>query len=402
MTRLAAPMPWYGGKARWADEIWSRLGDVGVYVEPFAGSLGVLLAGPAHSREIVCDLDGMICNFWRAMRDAPEETARWADYPTIHQDLTARRYWLRSWREAHAERLSLDAEFYCPKAAGWWAWCVSCWIGAMNDLLDTTWDKRPHVANTDGGRGVSVQRLNVRLKDKRPQVSNNAGGKGIQVQRIQLIDKRPLVYDHSGGPGVSAQRLELPDKMPALGPKTGGRGVQAQRLHPGRPRVSPTGGGMGVQAQRKDMGGPIGEGARLLPWFEELSQRLARVVVLNRDWSSALSDTLLQQTPKSPKPLVGVFLDPPYRLQGRRRLYVSDLDENEGDAAELSYEWAVSHGDVYRIAYACRESDFPCPEGWTSSTPRTFGGHRVEKERRSKDVVYYSPACVPATQAKLL
>lgn len=40
---LAAPFPWFGGKARAAGRVWAALGDVGHYVEPFAGSLAVLL-----------------------------------------------------------------------------------------------------------------------------------------------------------------------------------------------------------------------------------------------------------------------------------------------------------------------------------------------------------------------
>ena len=88
---LAAPFPYFGGKARRAAEIWERLGTPDVYSEPFAGSLAVLLhrEEPAR-REIVTDLDGHICNFWRAMQHDPEGVALAADYPTIHQDLTAR------------------------------------------------------------------------------------------------------------------------------------------------------------------------------------------------------------------------------------------------------------------------------------------------------------------------
>lgn len=41
--RLQAPFPYFGGKSRIADVIWQRLGDVANYVEPFAGSLAVLL-----------------------------------------------------------------------------------------------------------------------------------------------------------------------------------------------------------------------------------------------------------------------------------------------------------------------------------------------------------------------
>ena len=64
---------------------------------------------------MVCDSDGHICNFWRAVQHDPEAVARHADYPTIHQDLTARHTWLRRWGAEHAERLSSDPEFYDPK-----------------------------------------------------------------------------------------------------------------------------------------------------------------------------------------------------------------------------------------------------------------------------------------------
>ncbi|KKM69533.1 hypothetical protein LCGC14_1449830, partial [marine sediment metagenome] len=43
---LKAPFPWFGGKRRVADKVWERFGDVPNYVEPFAGSLAVLLERP--------------------------------------------------------------------------------------------------------------------------------------------------------------------------------------------------------------------------------------------------------------------------------------------------------------------------------------------------------------------
>jgi len=38
------PWPWFGGKAHAA--VWAALGDCNHYVEPFAGSLAVLLRRP--------------------------------------------------------------------------------------------------------------------------------------------------------------------------------------------------------------------------------------------------------------------------------------------------------------------------------------------------------------------
>jgi hypothetical protein len=46
---LKAPFPWFGGKIRAAHLIWPRFGDVPNYVEPFAGSLAVLLRRPIAS-----------------------------------------------------------------------------------------------------------------------------------------------------------------------------------------------------------------------------------------------------------------------------------------------------------------------------------------------------------------
>lgn len=46
-AKLKAPFPWFGGKSRVAHIVWERFGDVPNYVEPFAGSLAVLLRRPA-------------------------------------------------------------------------------------------------------------------------------------------------------------------------------------------------------------------------------------------------------------------------------------------------------------------------------------------------------------------
>ena len=40
------PWPWFGGKSDAAPLAWEAMGDVDHYVEPFAGSLAVLLRRP--------------------------------------------------------------------------------------------------------------------------------------------------------------------------------------------------------------------------------------------------------------------------------------------------------------------------------------------------------------------
>ena len=159
---VKAPFPYYGGKGKWANAIWSRFGlHPDVYVEPFVGSMAVLLANPNPAkREIVCDNDGGICNFWRAVRNDPEQVAYYADWPTIHQDLRARRNWMLDWIERHSCKLSEDPDYYDAKAAGWWVWGISNWVGSGWCIPNKKGysDKRPFVQSHPGGYGVQVQR----------------------------------------------------------------------------------------------------------------------------------------------------------------------------------------------------------------------------------------------------
>lgn len=131
-TRINPPFPWFGGKARIAADIWRRFGRVQNYVEPFAGSLAVLLANPyPPPAETVNDVDCWLANFWRAARADPAEVARWADYPISELDLHARGDWLfyGDHVDGFRERMRSDPDFYDAKMAGWWVWGICSWIG---------------------------------------------------------------------------------------------------------------------------------------------------------------------------------------------------------------------------------------------------------------------------------
>jgi DNA adenine methylase len=106
----APPFPYFGGKTRLADRIVDLLPPHEHYVEPFAGSLAVLLAKPRSAMETVNDLDGDLMTFWRVLRDRPEDLARVCvltphsraehqaayDMPEYLDDLErARRVWVR-------------------------------------------------------------------------------------------------------------------------------------------------------------------------------------------------------------------------------------------------------------------------------------------------------------------
>ena len=154
---LRAPFPWFGGKSRAADLIWERFGNVGNYVEPFAGSLAVLLSRPHEPRtETVNDLDCYLANFWRALQSAPDEVARWADAPVNEADLLARHRWLRETGMERIAALRTDPEHFDAKVAGWWVWGLCAWIGSgwcRHDAHARVPDQLPHLG--DAGRGVA-------------------------------------------------------------------------------------------------------------------------------------------------------------------------------------------------------------------------------------------------------
>ena len=155
MTQLLrAPFPWFGGKSRAASIIWARFGDVANYIEPFAGSLAVLLARPTPPRiETVNDLDCNVANFWRATQADPEAVAKFADWPVNEADLHARHRWLVAQLPTHRERMMTDPDYFDAKIAGWWVWGQSTAI-LGNWLVDSGKNSTPHLGPPYGVQGL--------------------------------------------------------------------------------------------------------------------------------------------------------------------------------------------------------------------------------------------------------
>lgn len=152
MKTLKAPFPYFGGKSRAAHLVWSRFGDVPNYVEPFAGSLAVLLSRSSVPKvETVNDVNGHLCNFWRSIQADPKATAGYATWPVSELDLVARHKWLREAGGPIVAKLKDDPDFYDPKIAGWWAWGLACWIGS--GFCETASEQLPHLG--DAGQGVT-------------------------------------------------------------------------------------------------------------------------------------------------------------------------------------------------------------------------------------------------------
>lgn len=194
---LKSPFPWFGGKSRVAHHVWAALGDVDNYVEPFAGSLAVLLARPHESRvETVNDLDRYVANFWRAMTSDPEAVAHYADWPVNEADLFSRHLWLvNEGRDALVAGLENDPEWFDPRIAGWWVWGQCCWIGSGWCSGEGPHRQRPHLGNA--GRGVNRQL---------PHLGD--AGQGVNRQLPHLGDDPPI-YAYMRALGERLRRVRV-------------------------------------------------------------------------------------------------------------------------------------------------------------------------------------------------
>ena len=348
-----APFPYHGGKGRLASIVWEALGrGLNRYIEPFFGSGAVLLRCPSPAKsELVCDLSPHLSNFWRSIQNAPDEVAKWADFPTSHMDLHARHRWLTQWAVDNHDAVWNDPEFHDPKAAGWWAWGKCAWIGgSFAEPQRAAGDTIPKV--NEYGSGVVVNPPPDKIPLMRPGEKQGTG-----VNAAPPCDVRPFVHNQNEctGPGLS---------------------MQTQSLRQGEDAM------------------PL-DGARLQPWLRWLHQRLRGVMVLHRPWQSAVTDIMTLQHAKGGK-AVGIFLDPPYKTEHRNpNLYGSDLHGTSDDAAAESYEWAVEAAKrpELRIAYCCRRGDFPLPEGWTEHVAAFSGVKNAERRKLHQDCIMFSPSC---------
>ncbi|HVG57677.1 MAG TPA: DNA adenine methylase [Hyalangium sp.] len=200
---LRAPFPYFGGKALAAPLIWEALGEVDNFIEPFAGSLAVLLARPHAPRvETVNDVNHYVANFWRALQRAPEEVAAHAEYPALEVDLHARHDWLVHSAEAKAFRTAMEGspEYFDAKVAGWWVWGASLWIGS-GWCAHPEWKGRGHVAASPRGvHGLGARegegctwRQVIELSSSRGATGRgvNASGKRGQVHEwLEALAKR--------------------------------------------------------------------------------------------------------------------------------------------------------------------------------------------------------------------
>ena len=381
------PWPWFGGKADAAEAVWAALGDVDHYVEPFAGSLAVLLRRPhvanrTYHSETVNDLDGLLCNAWRAIARDPDAVADAASWPVCEADLHARHLALLAWRAAgNAERLMADPEYYDARMAGWWAWGQSCWIGAgwCSGRGPWTVGADGRIAKRTKGEGVARQL---------PFLS--ADGRGVtrpQAREEGVHRKLPHISDDGRGVARPQAREEgVHRKLPHL--TCDGRGVA-------RPQAREEGVG-----EYHPMTMP-----ELTRWLRFLSARLRHVRILNGAWERACTSGALQSLPVRQGGHCGVFLDPPYDNAVRdSNIYTEDGGTPAADARA----WCLVNGDNprYRIVLAGYDAEHGelARAGWRKvewfrtgflkggMAQQGEGGHQQGRER-----LWLSPHCLGAT-----
>ncbi|PZU00928.1 MAG: DNA methyltransferase [Brevundimonas sp.] len=336
MRGVDAPFPWFGGKKAVADRVWIGLGKIDHYVEPFFGSGAVLLRRPhAAGVETVNDADGLLANFWRAVRIDPTAVAAHADWPVNEADLHARHLWLVGRREALTEALMSDPDWCDVQAAGWWVWGLCAWIGSGWCSGNGPW----------------------RLIDGR------------------MTDVRKLPHLGDAGRGVNR-------KLPHLG--DAGRGVNRQLPHMGDA-------GQGVNRQLPHLGN-AGQGVEA--WFHALADRLRGVRVSCGDWSRVVGSSVL----RAGGGVCGVFLDPPYDQGERADVYAMESKVAGAVRAWCLANGSDPALRVVLAGYA-GEHDVLEAAGWWVEAWKARGGYGSQGEGRGRDNavrerLWFSPHCL--------
>ena len=336
---MKAPMPWFGGKSRIAPLVWQRLGDAPNYVEPFFGSGAVLLARPdAHEWwdriETINDADGMVSNFWRAVRDDPSGVAHHADWPVNENDLHARHSWLVGERARIVSRLEGDPGWYDAQVAGWWLWGICSWIGS----------------GWCSGKGP-WQRIDGELV-------HLGAGQGIN---------RHLPHLGDAGQGINRQ-------LPHLG--DAGQGINRKLPHLGDAR----------------QGHATAWSQHLAAMMTALADRLRRVRVCCGDWSRVCGPS-----PTTRLGLTAVFLDPPYDHAERDAAIYAHEDDCGARVAAWAIEHGDDPRYRIALCGYDGEHEMPDTwerVSWKAKGGYGSQGNGRGRENAEREVVWFSPHCL--------
>jgi site-specific DNA-adenine methylase len=373
--KLKAPFPWFGGKSRVAAEVWQRFGAVQNYVEPFAGSLAVLLGRPGTPKiETVNDLDYYIANFWRAVQADPEAVAYWADYPVNECDLHARHVWLVQQQPTLKPLLYNDPHAYDARVAGYWVWGICQWIGSGWCSDRTEAEAVPNKRQRMGFSGAGVHKQDTKVW-KRHRMGSVGGVNAVG-------ERRPKVAQPGGSGAVGSHGIS--EQLPHLADAASG-------VHTKRPNLGGDSGasGKGVHSLGIQTNGLYG-------WMLALAERLRYVRVVCGDWQRVCTPAVTTGVG-----LTGVFLDPPYGDDKRVDIY----GQESFTVAQEVLAWCQANGDNPQLRIALcgyeGEHDVLSAQGWQVMAWKSQGGYANKgkgdtqgKANRSRERIWFSPGCL--------
>ncbi len=339
---LRAPFPYFGGKRAIAPVVWQAFGDVGGYIEPFAGSAAVLLARPPFTGrrvETLNDADGWLVNTWRAIKLSPNEVAKHLDWPLTEIDLHARLAWLQARRDADLVAwLEGDPEHHDAKAAAWWLYVTCGSIGPA--FANGPWQV------VDG---------HLRCLDNR--------GQGV---------KRKVPHLGDAGRGVNRE-------LPHLG--DAGQGVNRELPHLGDA-------GQGVS---RVLSSGVND---LASYMHVLATRLRYTRITCGNWRRVLTPSASRATASNPH--VAVLLDPPYSVGAD--LYAGRVNN---DLPSDVRKWCLTADKSLRIVLCgyLEDHDELLQLGWRKVLSRSTQGAGYQsakggKNEADRERLWLSPACL--------
>lgn len=395
---LRAPFPWFGGKSKVAEVVWRAFGYVPNYVEPFAGSLAVMLGRPHEPKiETVNDRDCYLSNFWRSVQQEPDAVAYHCDWPVNEADLHARHRWLVEQTDFR-EKMLTDPHFYDTRIAGWWVWGLSQWIGGGWCHVVGAKARNVHSRSRP-----DLEWLGQGVHKKMPNTYARGHGNGVHTGNPSAWRKRP-VLGHGGRGVVSPTSTHRwpPDL------RGGGRGIDAPTAPGRRPRSRSAGvtADMMIASHLPSLGNMRGVHGDSKPpcteWFLTLQERLRRVRVVCGDWQRVLGDSVLGTTKSRNSGMnpCGLFFDPPYSFEERDPdLYAED----SGSIAEEVRKWAIARGDDpdLRIALCGYEGEHDMPSSWTKHAWKAHRGYAsADNENVHRERIWFSPHCLSLDPAQ--
>ena len=344
---LKSPYPYFGGKSIIASVIWQALGNTVNFVDPFAGSLAVLLGRPHPPQlETVNDACADIPNFWRALQRDPEGLAALCDTPVFEVDQHAFHTWLLDPERTtvFVARLMGDPDYYDLVRAARWCAGLCMWIGGGWCSGEGPW------------HSVDGQLVHA----------GDTAGNGVKRRIVHLGDQ---------GQGVHRRRVHL---------RNAGVGVHRQRVH------------LGGVGGSQDIHAAHARGDSLYDWFAALQARLRYVRVCCGDWTRVMGPSVTWK-----HGLTGIVLDPPYSAEEGRDpgIYAND----DLQVAHSVRAWCLANGKnkLLRIVLCGYGNvhDELLSHGWRRVEWMAQGGmgwqgHGRGRENRHRETLWLSPACL--------